>query len=366
MIVPLASTRAVTEFVDTVRRAPEPVPIAAEHRVVEGAGDAPRWIVAGVDAAVRRAAQDLTVFSEQALPWAVAAAGDTAAALVVGGCDVARYEVAPNIERSLSPRPFLDPVRTLGGAVVSERQPDDHRWHLGVGVAIQDVGGVNFWGGRTYVRDQGYSWRDDHGTIRHLAWRRRSATALAHDLAWMSPDRRCLLVEQRSITAAAGAAADRWVLEFRFALRNVSGRELSIGSPGSNGRHGGGYGGFFWRLPRSTAASEVLTDRASGEQGVHGTVAPWIAWIGHAAERHPAFTLVIAPGDEATAGDPWFVRMADYPGVGSALAWERPMILAPGAVATRCLRALVVDGADHDPAVLQEDLRRPRPTNEAS
>ena len=39
-------------------------------------------------------------------------------------------------------------------------------WHLGAGVALQDVDGVNFWGGRTYTRAAGeYVWRPDHGSI---------------------------------------------------------------------------------------------------------------------------------------------------------------------------------------------------------
>ena len=65
-----------------------------------------------------------------------------------------------------SPRPYLHPVSTLAGTVVTDHLPEDHVWHLGAGVAIQDVDGVNFWGGRTYTRDAGaYVWRKDHGRI---------------------------------------------------------------------------------------------------------------------------------------------------------------------------------------------------------
>ena len=54
--------------------------------------------------------------------------------------------------------------------MVTDHLPEDHVWHLGAGVAIQDVDGVNFWGGRTYTRDAGaYVWRKDHGRIVTLA-----------------------------------------------------------------------------------------------------------------------------------------------------------------------------------------------------
>nr|BFE71341.1 hypothetical protein GCM10020092_046420 [Actinoplanes digitatis] len=68
---------------------------------------------------------------------------------------------------------------------MTDALPEDHRWHLGVSVAMQDADGVNLWGGRTYVRGQGYTWLEDHGRIAHVEWllgarrRLRRAPALA-------------------------------------------------------------------------------------------------------------------------------------------------------------------------------------------
>jgi predicted dehydrogenase len=357
LLVPLAGSRAVTEFVDDVRRAPDPLPIAARLRRSRGEGDRLRWIVGGVEDAVNAAAAQLTVFAEQPAPWAVAAAGEATVPLTIDGHRVADYQVAPGVDPTLSPRPFLHPVRTLGGTEVSDCGRDDHRWHLGVGVAIQDVGGINFWGGRTYVAGRGYEWCDDHGSIRHLAWTRRDGGVLDHDLAWMGPDRRCRLVERRTLSAeAVRRSVDRWVLALRFALRNTSGAPLALQSPGSHGRVGGGYGGFFWRLPLVTGSYTVCTERGVGEEAVHGRVAPWLAWTAETADRGRSFTLLAAPDDLATAGDPWFVRLADYPGFGSALAWDHPLDLEAGETVTRSVRVLVVDGAGHDPTGLYDDL----------
>ena len=63
------------------------------------------------------------------------------------------------------------------------------------------------------------------------------------------------------------------------------------------------------------------------------------------------FTLVFAPADAATRADPWFVRVTDYPGVGSQLAGRSPVVLVPGAALTRGLRTLVADGTLDDAAV---------------
>jgi hypothetical protein len=59
---------------------------------------------------------------------------------------------------------------------------------------------------------------------------------------------------------------------------------------------------------------------------------------------------VFAPADAATRADPWFVRVTDYPGVGSQLAALSPVLLAPGAALTRGLRTLVADGTLDDAA----------------
>ena len=77
-------------------------------------------------------------------------------ALTVGGREVARHVHEPDLEPFVAPRPYLHPVRTLGGTRVTDAAPVDHRWHLGCSVGIQDVNGTNLWGGRTYRHPGGY------------------------------------------------------------------------------------------------------------------------------------------------------------------------------------------------------------------
>ena len=63
-------------------------------------------------------------------------------------------------------------------------------------------------------------------------------------------------------------------------------------------------------------AAGVRRVQADGEERVHGSRAPWLALAGE------DWTLVFVAGD-----DPWFVRVAQYPGVGTALAWDTPLDL---------------------------------------
>jgi hypothetical protein len=271
------------------------------------------------------------------------------ATLEVGGVDVASYVPGDGLDRTLAPRPFLHPVRTLSGVPVTDREPADHRWHLGAGVAVQDVGGVNLWGGRTYVRGSGYTWRDDHGTVTHERFRHRSPGGFAAELTWRAPDGRPLLDELREVAAAAAGPA--WRLTLRFTLRNATAAPLPLGSPATNGRAGAGYGGFFWRFPPLSGA-RVRTPDAAGEDAVHGSRARWLAVsggvrrdAGPAAEEAVPVTVLLAGADDDTRADPWFVRLAGYPGAGLSLAPEVPLVLPPGGSVTRGVRAVVADGA---------------------
>jgi Methane oxygenase PmoA len=267
--------------------------------------------------------------------------GSTIATLVVGDVVVARYCDGQQLPAVLAPRPFLHPVTTLAGVPVTDEQPDDHRWHLGISVTLQDVGGANVWGGRTYLRDQGYVWRPDHGRQVHGGWTAQDPSGFGEQLAWLGPDGRRLLDEERSVSAAPSDLPGAWLLDLATTLTNATGEPLALGSPATNGRPGAGYGGLFWRLPRVEGA-RVRSSTAEGEDVVHGSLSPWVAVT--AGTDSAPFTVALAARDEVTRRDPWFVRLADYPGLGSQLAAVDPVHLAPGASTARSFRALVADG----------------------
>lgn len=246
-------------------------------------------------------------------------------------------------------RPYLHPVRTLGGVAVTELRPADHPHHLGVGMAVPDVSGHNFWGGRTFVRGQGPTELDNHGVQRHLAWLLCDPDGFVEELSWDARDGQQVLLERRTV-AVRPLNGRYWALDFTTALTNTSGEALSIGSPATNGRPGAGYGGFFWRPPIGPRPPRVFTRDAEGEEAVHGSTADWVAMT---SDR---WTLVFArlrlAGQESDAAanggargaDPWFVRAAEYPGVGSALAWDRRLEVAAGDTVTRRIVTAVADG----------------------
>jgi hypothetical protein len=203
------------------------------------------------------------------------------------------------------------------------------------------------------VTGAGYQQLDNDGSMDHQRFTELHVGAtrvrVAHELVWHTQPTGsghsgasrgdAVVREERSFEVSV-PSDDAWVLTFSTSLTNVADEDLDIGSPTTKGRDDAGYGGLFWRLPPVVGA-RVWTPDAEGERAAHGSVAPWVAF-GAGGER--PFTVVLAGADETTRRDPWFVRVDDYPGLGSQLAAAEPVHLQPGASTTRCFRALVVDG----------------------
>ncbi|POX36999.1 oxidoreductase [Streptomyces sp. Ru73] len=256
--------------------------------------------------------------------------------LCCAGRPVARYAYRPDLDARSAPRPYLHPVTTLRGTPVTELMPADHPHHLGAGVAVPDVAGHNFWGGRTYVRGRGPTDLDNHGIQRHTAFNLRDPDGFVAELSWSVGEDE--LLRERRTVAATALTDTAWALDLTFSLTNTTAGPLSFGSPATNGRPGAGYGGFFWRAPKEASAPEVFTAEAEGESAVHGRPADWLALGG------AGWTLVFAGATDRTRRDPWFVRTAAYPGVGSSLAPDARLDLPAGDTAVRRVVTVVADG----------------------
>jgi predicted dehydrogenase len=342
LLVPLASTGAFMRVLDAVAAAGEPVRIDPRSVVWTGKGEDRRPVVADVEHWLQRVVESEQTFTELGVPWAHRGRDSVIARGMLGGTEVVAYRDGAGTIPTSTPRPYLHPVRTLGGVLVSATHPADHDWHTGVGMALPDVNGTNFWGGEFYVREGGYQLLDDHGTVTGQPVE-PEPSGFSQQLDWVGRSGRRELAERRTV-GWTGVTPSSWKLSFVSSL--TPDQEVSLQSPGSKGRPGGGYGGFFWRLPACEDV-EVFTATARGEQAVHGTVAPWLAWsadfVAGPGISGPA-TMVLRSVDAAQHDEPWFVRVSSYPGVGSALAWERPLVLDRGQVLERRFDVLVADG----------------------
>ena len=222
-----------------------------------------------------------------------------------------RYVYAPEVPSNESPRPYAHPVCSAAGDVLTNFRPNDHPWHHALSLTIASVGGVNFWGGPSHHRADGYQWRADHGGQRHVAWRQLAPEELFETVEWVGPDGETLLAEERRLrTELVGAG---WSLRWTSELRNVSGRELALENYHSlGGLDGSHYTGLQFR-----GARDLLDDHGdatigitaegglAGEAAVHGAEAAAMEW----SCQHDTTLRRTRIRFENLGGPlPWFVR----------------------------------------------------------
>ncbi|MEY9893915.1 hypothetical protein ABIA31_007596 [Catenulispora sp. MAP5-51] len=263
----------------------------------------------------------------------------------VGAVEVLRARFADEAIPARECRaPYLHPIRTLAGGVVTGHRPYDHRWHKGLTMAVPYVAGSNFWGGPSYVDGRGYVDLGDVGRIATNSFEVLPDGTVAAELAWIGADGAPVLAERRTFAVrSVDPEAGCWTLEFRSELRTFGAGPVAFKSPTVLGRDRAGYCGFFWRGPRSFTGGRVLAANGlEGAEALMGERARWLAYIGEFDERDGFATLVFVPDGAAPE---WFVRSEDYPGVNPSLAFRQPRVLAAGERLAVGYRMVIADGA---------------------
>jgi hypothetical protein len=263
----------------------------------------------------------------------------------VGDVELFTYVHGPSTPAFEGPKPYLHPVRTLAGDVVTAFRPHDHRRHKGVQMTATDVSGENFWGGVSYVRDQGYVALPNVGTMRHEDFtitETADEVQVGEMLSWFTEAGQHWIHEARQFTVR-DVEEDSWTLDFATTLTNVRAELLIFGSPTTNGRELAGYTGFFWRGPRSfTDGTVIAADGGSGEE-MMGKSARWLAYVGQHDEVDRTSTMLFVdhPANKNTT---WFVRTKLFAAVNPSFAFFDTLELPSGEALTLRYRLVIANG----------------------
>ncbi|WP_448003568.1 DUF6807 domain-containing protein [Agromyces bauzanensis] len=275
--------------------------------------------------------------------------------LRAGELVLAEYVHRPTDVRLESPRPYVSPVRTLGGELVSLFRPHDHVWHKGIAWSLPVVGDENFWGGPTFVRGEGYVQLPNNGEQRHTAFDAVGSDAsgdgvrVVETLDWVTEAGETLFAERRTV-AASVLDDDAWLLAFETRMTNVTDRVIPIGSPTTRGRENAGYGGLFWRGPRSFTGGSVLAPGITGSDELRGIRAPWMGFSGRHDGSGAASTVLMVDDPGNLQHPPqWFARAEEFACLCPAPFFSEEHTVESGATLALRYGVVVADGAS-DPA----------------
>ncbi|MET8786551.1 MULTISPECIES: PmoA family protein [unclassified Streptomyces] len=272
------------------------------------------------------------------------------------GVELFAYVYAPEAAWE-APKPYLHPMRTLAGDIVTGYRPHDHRWHKGLQLTASHLSGQNLWGGNTYVHGEGYlALPELVGSMAHAGFDEITAddggAVIAERLTWHPHGGALWAEEERRIEVHDVDAASRsWALTWTSSITNRRGEALRFGSPTTAGRESAGYTGLFWRGPRAFRGGRVIGPDPGGPWPM-GRQAPWLAYAGEHDGTDGQATLVFvhAPendhlGERGTHPAHWFVRTEPFAALAPSWAFHEELELAPGDTLRRRYRVVVADGA---------------------
>ncbi len=270
--------------------------------------------------------------------------------LRAGNVTLFRYVYEPDTPQLESPRPFFHPVHSLAGDLVTVFRPYDHIWHKGISMTIAHLEDQNFWGGGSYRHGQGYVQLPNNGRQRHDGWTSITCDgdsfAAQEELTWITQAGESWIKETRSIAVPpVDAAAGYWCLDFATSLVNVRGAPLHIGSPTTEGRPMAGYGGLFWRGPRSFFQGEAFT--AAGHEGPEamGQPAPWLAYVGrHDGSANTSTLVFLDHPNNVRYPTKWFMRQVPFACASFAFMFDEVYVLEPDARLDLRYRIVIANG----------------------
>ncbi|OZM82953.1 PmoA family protein [Pseudonocardia sp. MH-G8] len=284
-----------------------------------------------------------------ATPLAVIHDHGTGIGIAVGDVEIASYVYGADIPAFEAPKPYLHPMRTLSGALVSAYRPHDHRWHKGLQMTWSHVSGQNFWGGNTYTHGQGYIPKDNVGSMRHDSFEVIELTgaelAISESLTWVASTGEEWVSERRTLRFhGVDTGRGTWMLDFATELTNIRGEALELGSPTTHGRENAGYTGFFWRGPRGFTSGEIITaDGGGGPETMGTTASPWLAYTGKNDEVDGGATMLVFAGTTSRGELTWFVRNDPFPAINPSPAFDEEITLADGDSLALSHRVVVAD-----------------------
>jgi hypothetical protein len=157
-----------------------------------------------------------------------------------------------------APKPYIHPLRSPSGVVVSRAEPPDHVWHRGLWFAIKYVNGHNFW-----------EEVPPYGIVRHCEVNDFD-DVVSGDLEWVAPGGELLVREHRRL-ATVDLAADAYALDTVFDLRAE--RDLTLDrTPYTTW---GGYGGLTLRGAPDWSDTRLLLSTGTSGDRIVGEPAEW-------------------------------------------------------------------------------------------
>lgn len=238
-------------------------------------------------------------------------------------------------------RPYVHPLCSPAGDVLTVDAPADHPWHHGLWFAIKFVNGENFWeeyGEYGVVRHDG---PPEVGSTDDTAWLRGT-------LRWVRPDRTTMVLRERRTLAHVPIDDHAYAIDWTVELVP----EVDVVLDRTPFTTWGGYGGLTLRGRPDWHDTRLLLPDGSERDRVLGDRAPWCDLAGPVGSHgRSAGVLLLDHPSNPSHPTPWYAstRADTYGDEGwsnfcnAALLWDGPLEVPAGEHLAIRHRAVVHD-----------------------
>src|ERR1043166_6029623 len=176
--------------------------------------------------------------------------------LTAGECTLVRYcfEAARG-------RPYLHPVCSSEGVLLTGYQPHDHPWHLGLWFSWKYLNGVHYWVEETHEPGCG---RPELIGSEQVSLQTDSA-CVSLRLRYRQPDGVAILEEARQLIIHTPRSDGNYAIDWRHTFIAQESDVVFDRTPITPETPWGGYAGLSWRLAESLGTFHLLD--SEGREG---------------------------------------------------------------------------------------------------
>lgn len=187
--------------------------------------------------------------------------------LCKGNATILQYHLATDRRK-----PFMHPVSTSDGIMLTCLEPWDHVWHRGLWFAWKYLNGINYWEETVDGAQDGRTEFDGNEEIRLKPEQAEIKTALSY----RSPTGELVLTEQRTVSITLPDDTGAYRMDWHHTFRPGGGAVEIDRTPINEKTPWGGYAGLSWRSARSLGRFQAVDSEGRKDEAVEHQRARWV------------------------------------------------------------------------------------------
>jgi type 1 glutamine amidotransferase/HEAT repeat protein len=244
---------------------------------------------------------------------------------------------------NMSGKPYIHPLATIDGSVLTWHRPPDHVWHRALWFSWKMINGLNYWEENRQGQSQG---RTDVKSIK-TALNKDFSAKIEIILSYHPPKKPEVLAEKRTMLISAPTAAGLYRIDWTSVFTAAGADVLLDRTPikgESGGKGWGGYAGLSIRMAKETRGWSIIDSKGRKDMKIHGQPnAVWVDASGKTSSGALAGVAMFDHPSNTRHPSPWYIAKG-MPYFSPAILYNKPLTLKKAGSLTLKYRVLVHPG----------------------